>query len=272
MIFYTHIFQWYFDRSELILKSKDIDNALSLFEDDVSRNLFLHRLALLSDGLDYQNYIKFIKSYSFLENNVYPNVLNPENYFYFNNDLIDNAYSVYIDSGAYTGDSVDQFIKNTRGSNIKIICIEPNLSNFNALIENLKHHNVSFEFINKAVWSHATHLPFSTSNHISLTSFVDFNNQHKTELVDSMSIDELNLVGQNELIKFDIEGSEYQALVGCTETLNRNNFDLIISSYHKKDDFIYLPLLLNKICKRYNFHLRLFSSSLLEMVLIAKLK
>ena len=84
-----------------------------------------------------------------------------------------------------------------------------------------------------------------------------------------MSIDSLGLNNLNGLAKFDVEGSEIEALIGFEKTLKQNKLDLIVSVYHRKNDFYKIPILINKFNSNYNFHLRLFSSSFLELVLIA---
>ena len=73
----------------------------------------------------------------------------------------------------------------------------------------------------------------------------------KTEKID-------NIIGEDTVtfINMDIEGSEYEALLGACETIRRCHPSLMISVYHKKDDFIKLPLLIKSMCEDYILYFR----------------
>jgi len=90
--------------------------------------------------------------------------------------------------------------------------------------------------------------------------------------VEAMTLDELKIEGARCLIKMDVEGSEFEVLKGSEELLHNNKVDLIVSAYHGRDDFLDLPILLGRLSSSHRLYLRLFSSSFLEMVLIAKYK
>jgi hypothetical protein len=57
-------------------------------------------------------------------------------------------------------------------------------------------------------------------------------------------------------VKMDVEGAEAETLLGMRETLARCHPKLLISAYHKTDDFITLPMLLQQLCPGYRMYLR----------------
>ena len=69
--------------------------------------------------------------------------------------------------------------------------------------------------------------------------------------VDSLA-DEIPL----DLIKFDVEGAEAEALAGAANQIRENRPDLIVSVYHRSQDIFSLPLLAKKLCPDYKLYLR----------------
>jgi hypothetical protein len=68
----------------------------------------------------------------------------------------------------------------------------------------------------------------------------------------------------------DIEGAEYQALLGLESIIKRDLPHLAISVYHKPDDMWKIGLWLNsKFGKQYSFHLRNYSFQTFETLLYA---
>ena len=83
------------------------------------------------------------------------------------------------------------------------------------------------------------------------------------------SIDNLLYPNRVNIIKMDVEGSEYEGLIGAQKTIKKHHPQLIISIYHKKDDLWNLPLLIKDISPDYKFYIRHFSFSWSETVVIA---
>jgi len=75
-------------------------------------------------------------------------------------------------------------------------------------------------------------------NTVTIDSFV---NHHKITKVD--------------FIKMDIEGAEAPALVGAEKTINNFKPKLAISAYHKWDDLLVIPELINSVRDDYSFYL-----------------
>ena len=67
----------------------------------------------------------------------------------------------------------------------------------------------------------------------------------------------------------DIEGAEIDAIKGGIHTIKNCKPMLMISLYHKPEDLIEIPLLLNEICKEYNFFIRYHAYNGFDIVLYA---
>jgi len=75
-----------------------------------------------------------------------------------------------------------------------------------------------------------------------------------------------NNIHKVDYIKMDIEGSEYNALKGCAQTINIHRPQLAISSYHSNDDFWRIPLAMNNLCHDYIFRIGHYAKHLQETV------
>ena len=70
-------------------------------------------------------------------------------------------------------------------------------------------------------------------------------------------------------IKMDIEGAEYDAILGMEKTLE-NHPVLMVSIYHKVEDLFRLQLLIEKMCPNaYDYYIRHYSPTVIETVLYA---
>jgi FkbM family methyltransferase len=61
------------------------------------------------------------------------------------------------------------------------------------------------------------------------------------------SIDNLIYPQKVNIIKMDVEGSEIEALLGASKTIQKHSPKLIISAYHKSDDLYLIPLIIKKL-------------------------
>ena len=62
-----------------------------------------------------------------------------------------------------------------------------------------------------------------------------------------------------DYIKYDVEGSEREALLGSEETVKRSYPTLLVSLYHRNEDLFALPLLVKSLFPDYEgFYLRRF--------------
>ena len=154
---------------------------------------------------------------------------------------------VFVDCGAYVGDTVNHFLKVCNHKYRRIIAFEPDLS-MGRKIAALDVPNLVQ--INSGVWSKTTKLKFDIINRIGGAKI----NQTKTLLIGNIdagstvveeikvqAIDETESCRDCTFIKMDIEGSEMNALLGARKTIERMRPKLAICIYHSDEDMLRIP-------------------------------
>ncbi len=161
-------------------------------------------------------------------------------------------YRVTADLGAYNGDTVRELLMYTLPQ--KIYALEPDRRNFRKLSEYSENEKrCEIVPINAAAWSEKTALTFDGSgNRNSNIS----SSAAKTVEVDALRLDDI--IGEQgcDYIKYDVEGSEYQAILGSQRTVSLYRPELLVSAYHRSQDLFELPLLIHSICPDYKLYLR----------------
>ncbi len=158
---------------------------------------------------------------------------------------------VYLDLGAYNGDTVQEFLELTGGRYRKIIAVEPDRRNFKKLEklhEKLRNNFVTYQ---KGIWSHSEEKGFSDSGGRQSTLMAE---QKKIVSVDS--IDNLCCNQIITYIKMDVEGVEKEALEGGRETISSCKPKIMAAAYHYDADIFRLPLLLWQLVPEYKIYLR----------------
>ena len=162
------------------------------------------------------------------------------------------THEVYLDLGAYNGDTIREFLHLTQNSYQEIIALEPDCKNFAKLqkwlaSEPLEH----ITLLNEGIWDSATTLSFATcGGRQSALS------ENGNSIIHTQSIDNLAQGRKLSLIKMDVEGSEQEALLGGAHTLAIHKPKLMIAAYHKSKDIFHLPLLIHKLNPEYKIYLR----------------
>ena len=155
---------------------------------------------------------------------------------------------VYVDIGAYRGDTVAEFLKITCGKYKKIIAAEPDVKSFKKLCESCAELE-NFEAVNKAVTGFDGFVGFSSL--AGRQSAVG--GEKKTECV---SLGTLCGESAPTYIKIDSEGCEYEILDGARDILKAHRPKLNVAAYHKSADIFELVILIKSINPDYTVHLR----------------
>ncbi|MBO7296930.1 MAG: FkbM family methyltransferase, partial [Clostridia bacterium] len=80
----------------------------------------------------------------------------------------------------------------------------------------------------------------------------------KVTEVQARSVDSVLGGAGCDYIKFDVEGSEAQALHGCRQTIAKYAPALLVSCYHRSEDLYALPALVHALLPEYRLYLRRF--------------
>ncbi len=177
-----------------------------------------------------------------------------EDKIYFGNDVIPSVNcDAVLDCGAYTGDTLDSFIKNEACVCQHYYAFEPDVDNNRKLQEYVKSNRLkNVEIRNLAVWSDKVTLQFRNDSMPSSRIVQSDGIEIQASRIDDM-IPESESVG---FIKMDVEGAEIQALWGGKNTIQKYHPMLAVSIYHNKHDMWEVPLLLKKLNPGYRLYIR----------------
>lgn len=187
---------------------------------------------------------------------------------YFDLDIVKcSKDEVFVDLGAYTGDTILDFLYHYGTDQYKkIYAYEITEDSFQALIANTNHY-ANIECQNKAVSNQKGTLYVGKSD-------IDYSaNTIRDEgeiEVESVLIDE-EIKEPITMIKMDIEGSEQKALLGCKRHIKEDTPKLLMSVYHNHEDLYKIPRMIDEMNPNYHYYLRYYGNNIFptEIVLIA---
>jgi FkbM family methyltransferase len=250
-------------------------SAYNLLADKRSKDLFIAKLSCLicHDNLGLfkdliMNYSEPVKEFGLIP---FP-VLGPENYFYFNNDifsLTDNE--VYVDVGAFDGDSVTTFVQACDRNQVAykhIYAFEPDPKNYLELMKNTgSYKNISCHQL--GVWSKSDVMRFESSDRAvaATASGISENGDIEIRMV---SLDEFLKGEAVTLLKMDPPGNiMIEALKGAHGTISKYKPKLALGAYHSFEAIYEIPILVNSLWPDYKLYLRHNSWTVCETDLYA---
>lgn len=176
---------------------------------------------------------------------------------------------VIISAGAFNGESSIWFADQIGPEGV-VHAFEPSKNAYRRLIGNIKRnrldsiikpHNCGLWDSNRSLYLHRQ--KNDRENSCSETASGD--------RIDAITIDTFanENLSRVDMIKMDIEGSEYHALKGAKDTIRKYCPKLAISIYHKYSDIVQIPRLIRELDSSYKLYLshKCFSGS--EIVLFA---
>ena len=229
----------------------DFSEAYELLADEKSKEIFVGLL----------NY-RISRDVSYIETYV-----DDEKNQYFEKSLFPIDNLVIADCGAYVGDTINNFIRLTGGNYKKIYTFEPDKLIYKKLMANIR--KAGWEKIlayNIGVYKEKAVLSFESgengtemSNHISVLGNIEVEVDSLDNIVD----------GEIDLIKMDIEGAEYDALLGCKKLISRYKPVLAVCIYHKRDDYYVLLKLIHELNPDYKLYIRQYAYNDNETIVYA---
>jgi FkbM family methyltransferase len=183
---------------------------------------------------------------------------------YFPPDLFELSQNeVFIDCGAYTGDTVKSFLQHTNGQFNKILAFEPDPANYKTLTEMAASFSPDMsqriQTHDLALGRRSEQLYFNAQNAASSSR-----SESGEIVVHSEALDLLLKDDAPTFIKMDIEGAEMDALHGAANTIRTHRPTLAISAYHCQDHIWEIPLLINRLSDEYQFFLRRYHPRVLD--------
>lgn len=156
---------------------------------------------------------------------------------------------IYVDLGAYRGDTIEEFLTLTGGQYRKIIALEPDEKNFRKL-QKATEGMENVELYPLASWSEQKVLHFDGGG--GRNSSLNTGNQiaHTTDLDSLLHGDTATYV------KMDVEGADKETLQGMKNTLKQYRPKLAVSAYHRTEDLFFIPDLILSENSDYEIFLR----------------
>lgn len=220
-----------FTREFIEEHDEEFDEAYALLSDDFSRKSYI-------DILNFKVSGKVEYLFSCQKNKAE---------IYFEYLRLDNN-EIFMDLGAYDGDTVREFLQATDNQYEKIIAVEADEKNYKKLtdktsgVERIATHNL-------AAWNKKETLFFEKkkgrNSKLSSAGQVEVQADSVDNILDGEKI---------TVLKMDIEGSEEMALDGAKKTIQTYKPKLYVCAYHRNDDMFRLPLKINEIHKGYKFY------------------
>lgn len=250
----------YYHIDELIFKlhKKEIITVAESFADGESKDIYYDLIESRMAGKYPDN-----KNYS------------PNQYFALPQFVRRNTDEIFVDCGAYVGDSIEQFLWQHEATFKKIIAFEPDRSNYSAMKKRIGRLVEEWNLQDGRIEC----LQYALGNEKVLKKIESYanNNGLGSKLTDAISTGEnCQVVTIDEMIqepitflKADIESYEYNMLEGARACIKRWKPLLAICIYHNAIDMYTIPLLIKEIVPEYKLAIRHHSYQLDETVLYA---
>ncbi len=168
-------------------------------------------------------------------------------------------FNTIADLGAYNGDTLRE-IKPFAPHLETAIALEPDRRNHKKLCEYAHTEIFNIEAHKKAAWSHKDTLIFDSSGNRNSTLIggdsLTVAKTAKAVEIEADSLDSILNGREIDYIKYDVEGSEREAIDGSQQTIERYSPALVISLYHRSEDVYELPLIIHERYPEYKLYIR----------------
>lgn len=184
---------------------------------------------------------------------------------YFDYFQSETEEEIFVDAGCYDGGTSIDFIKWSKGWK-KIYAFEANPSSAIKCKSRFAEMGIldKVDLFPKGTWSSKGSMPFSGEDFSEGAMIADYG---KTT-IETISIDDAVCQGAT-FIKMDIEGAEYQSLLGAAEIIKKYRPKLAICLYHTPEDIIEIPHAVLSMNPDYKLAIRHYTTCSWETVLYA---
>ncbi len=163
-------------------------------------------------------------------------------------------YRTVVDAGAYDGDTARDLI--ARCPNIeRVFAIEPDRRNYRKLLSYAQSETrAQILPVAAAAWDKNERLIFDDSGNRN-AGLAEDGSRRRIE-IQGRRIDDIAGDAPVDFIKYDVEGSEKQALTGSEGIIRRDLPDLLVSLYHRTEDLHALILQVRAMCPEHRLYVR----------------
>lgn len=231
---------------------------------------FLWLYGRLEDYRSRQVLTAVLENWTWLDVTAMGAIQEKENAYFDLNLLPDARGEIFVDLGAYIGDTLLSFLRNYGTDYVRYYAYEPSADS----VKYLRQYAEKFPNIivrNKGVGKqHGISQLDTNPASSSANRIVTGGDGRNLEEVEIVSLDE-DITEPVTWIKMDVEGAERDALLGAREHIRRDRPKLSVSVYHGYDELWRLPRLIDQMNADYRFYLRYYGGNLIptEIVLTA---
>jgi len=239
----------FFKYAEFFLPHLNLDLPFAIFRhaDRVER-----AFELWSDDDSRAEYLAQLKYFTSLDSAVTANKRSAEET-YFPPELVQvHSDEVFVDCGAYDGDTLRDFVRRCEGRFRRFIAIEPDPASYSRLTEMARGIDGEVETYPFALGSEPGVVQFEASGTLGSRMGAAGEIPVRRETLDTILAD-----CRPTFIKMDIEGAEIDALHGARRTIERASAVLAVCLYHRLDDLWNAAIAIDELSKSgYRLHLR----------------
>ncbi len=162
-------------------------------------------------------------------------------------------HEVFLDVGAFNGDTALEFIKATNNKFSKIIGFEPKQENIEIANSTIKDKRV--RFYPYGIGDKNEVLFLAGAKGVDDFAHISREKEQDSSQIQIVRIDDF-IKEEYTYLKMDIEGMELSALSGASFSIRQYHPKLAVSVYHKIDDLITIPQTILSIDSKYKLFLR----------------
>lgn len=233
---FLHVYDKHYTAEWFQKNRQEMLDAVDVFEDDISKQIYVDVICnRIAPQYACKTFHQMEMSGEYFGTGILP--------------LGKNEY--YVDAGAYNGDSILSFMKETVNCFEKIYGFEMDAINFKMLKSNPyiagDRRIELFQFGISCEEKTGSIIMNGTGSHIT---------ESGQECVTLKSLDNILKDRKITMIKMDIEGAEMDGLEGAKNIISSQHPKLAISVYHKLSDMWEIPQYIKNICGKYKIYLR----------------
>jgi len=237
--------------------SKEVLSVFDMLGDDLSKATYANMILTRMDKTEQNQKFTFAG----------------QNYFAVTPYVKSNVCEVFVDCGAYVGDTVEQFLNVRVGLFNKIFAFEPSGRSFRAMqarTERLTREwgleEGQINLIQAGVGEKNYWTELRTTDHVDAGSLSGESDHGDIPVI---SIDEYFAEQPITFLKADIEGYEWKMLHGAEQVIKRDRPKLAICIYHTPFDMYRIALWIKSVCPDYKFEVRQHYCDIWDTVLYA---
>ncbi len=210
-----------------------IQQVYDSLADDYSRKVYANIINFKISGK-----IEYLSAVTTTKADIYKKIIKP------------TMNEIYVDLGAYNGDTIKELLEFTHGNYVSIYALEPDKKNFKKLAKFIDRMSHVYAY-NSAAWCVDGELPFAAKagRQSAITAESD-------NMIGALSVDSVLSKKPATIIKMDVEGFEREAIWGAALTIAHYAPKLMVSLYHRNEDIFELPLLIKKLNPSYKLYIR----------------